>query len=144
MKIVIIDDVSGKPFTISDGSTSRVVGSIVGPDQLDITATRQTQTDQPIRGTSSVQTARGNRRTEVTFQTSILQASISASQQFCLDYDSTVPLSGQVVITTETEGGTAVRYINNATVDSVRSKPEGTTSLHWWRITGSMVTKTKS
>lgn len=144
MKVVVIDDATGKPFTIADGTNSRVVGGITGPDGFELTATRETQTDKPVRAQSAVQTPRQNRRTEWAFGTSILQASVSAAQQFVLDYDSLVPLSGQVQITTDTDGGPAVRYINNATIDVVTSRYEGSTSFHKFKITGSMVTKSKA
>ena len=95
-----------------------------------------------FRATGKTFYDRGNRKTEITFETTRLQASQQAAEQFVLDHETMFP--GQFLVTFNSGAGSTAtrRFLKNAVVESVSSKTKGCTTYHSYRIAGGVMSTT--
>jgi hypothetical protein len=106
-----------------------------------INGSRHIQEAQFFRAIAAAFYDRGNRRTEVTFETTRIFADQVTAESFILMHETQFPGQGLVTFVAGRAGGqTASRYLKNATVQSVASQLTGCTTRHSYRITGGIMT----
>jgi hypothetical protein len=109
-----------------------------------INGSRRIQEAQFFRATASQFYDRGNRKTEITFDTTRQFADQVTAESFILLHETQFP--GQFLATfmagRSGAGATASRYLQNATVESVASSLTGCTTRHSYRITGGVMATT--
>lgn len=97
-----------------------------------------------FRATSRSFYDRGNRKTDVTFDTTRNFADQVSAESFILTHETQFP--GKFLVTfmagRSGAGSTASRYLKNAVVESVASSLTGCTTKHSYRITGGVMTTT--
>jgi len=103
-----------------------------------VNGTRNIQEAQFFRATARSFYDRGNRQTEVTFETTRLFADQQTAEAFLLMHETMFPGQGLVTFTAGAPGGgTTSRYLVNAVVNSVESRMLGACATkHTYRITG--------
>jgi hypothetical protein len=108
-----------------------------------INGSRNIQEAQFFRAIARSFYDRGNRKTEVTFETSRVFNSQLDAESFILMHETQFPGQGLVTFVAGASGkGTASRYLKNAVVESVSSSLTGCTTRHSYRITGGVMTTT--
>jgi hypothetical protein len=109
-----------------------------------INGSRNIQEAQFFRATARVFYDRGNRKTEVTFETSREFTDRVSAESFILLHATQFPgvflAAFQAGISGA--GATASRYLKNAAVESVSSSLIGCTTMHSYRITGGVMALT--
>ncbi len=138
MKIVIVSNVpNSQPFTLADSPDP------VPMTNFRINGSRNVQEAQFFRATARQFYDRGNRKTEVTFDTARVFNSQLDAESFALMHETQFPGSGLVTFIAGVSGrGTASRYLKNAVVESVSSAISGCTTRHSYRITGGVMSTT--
>ena len=123
-------------FTIADS-----------PDPIPLTnfrinGSRNVQEAQFFCATARSCYDRGNRKTEITFDTTRSFATQVLAESFILMHETQfTPAQGLVIFTAGRAGAaTASRYLANAVVESVSSSLMGCTTRHSYRITGGIMT----
>jgi hypothetical protein len=109
-----------------------------------INGSRNLQEAQFFRGDAREFYDRGNRKTEVTFETARLFADQVTAESFVLLHETQFPGQFLVTFVAGVSGGaaTASRYLQNAVVESVGSAISGCTTRHSYRITGGVMSTT--
>jgi hypothetical protein len=106
-----------------------------------INGSRNIQEAQFFRATARSFYDRGNRKTEITFDTTRLFTNQVSAESFILMHETQFP--GQFLVTftagVSGAGSTASRYLKNAVVESVASSLTGCTTKHSYRITGGVM-----
>jgi hypothetical protein len=107
-----------------------------------INGSRNIQEAQFFRATARQFYDRGNRKTEVTFDTTRLFADQVTAESFILMHETQFPGQFLVTFVAGVSGGsaTASRYLQNAVVESLSSAISGCTTKHSYRITGGVMT----
>ena len=105
---------------------------------------RNIQAAQFFRATAAQFYDRGNRRTEITFDTTRQFADqVSADEFHSLLHETQFPGAGSSsrAFTAGVSGGaaTATRYLKNAVVEAVASSISGCTTRHNYKITGGVM-----
>jgi hypothetical protein len=107
---------------------------------LRINGARLVQEAAFLRAVARGQFDRGNRRTEIMFETTRLFKSQLEAETFLLEHETNVPGSGLLVFVAGQKGkSTATRYLKNAVVESVSSAMTGCTTRHSYRIVGGVM-----
>ncbi|ODU24767.1 MAG: hypothetical protein ABS95_01485 [Verrucomicrobia bacterium SCN 57-15] len=101
-----------------------------------------TEIAEYLRGSEIEVFDRGNDRTEISFSTTRLHASVSAAEKFCMEHRDTVPRRCLVTLISDYDEARVERYLINACVAEANSKTAGATSFHSYRIIGGKI-KTK-
>jgi hypothetical protein len=110
---------------------------------LHINGSRNVQDAQFFRASARQFFDRGNRRTDVSFDTTRTFTSQLDAEKFLLEHETQFPGQGLVTFLAGVQGrGTASRYLRNATVESVSSSIKGCTTSHSYRITGGVMSTT--
>ena len=111
-----------------------------------INGARDIQEAQFFRAVARQFYDRGNRRTEITFDTTRLFASQLAAESFILMHETQFPSQTQnpgmflaAFIAGASGGQTATRYLKNAVVESIASAISGCTTKHSYKITGGVM-----
>ena len=131
---IILTPTTGQPFTLADSPDPIPLAN------LRLSGSRAIQDAQFFRATNCVFYDRGNRRTEVTFDTTRLFASPVDAESFLLMHETQFPGRGLVTfIAGQKTGQTASRYLANAVVESVQSSLSGCTTRHRYRIVGGIM-----
>lgn len=109
-----------------------------------INGSRAVQEAQFFRANARTFYDRGNRRTEITFETTRQFADQVSAESFILLHETQFP--GQFLATfmagRSGGGSTASRYLKNAVVEAVSSSLVGCTTKHSYRITGGVMSTT--
>lgn len=84
---------------------------------------------------------RGNRKTEISFDTTRLFGSQVDAEKFLLEHETQFPGQALVAFTAGLSGSSATvtRYLKNAVVESVNSGISGCTTKHSYRISGGVM-----
>jgi hypothetical protein len=107
---------------------------------LRINGSRNIQEAQFFRAIARMFYDRGNRKTEVSFDTTRLFADQLSAESFLLMHETQFPGRGLVTLIAGQPGKqTASRYLVNAVVESVQSGLSGCTTKHSYRITGGVM-----
>ena len=110
---------------------------------LRINGSRNVQEAQFFRAIARAFYDRGNRKTEVSFDTTRLFADQLSAETFLLMHETQFPGRGLVTFIAGQPGRqTASRYLVNAVVESVQSSLSGCTTRHSYRITGGIMQTT--
>jgi hypothetical protein len=106
-----------------------------------INGSRAIQEAQFFRATTRSFYDRGNRKTEITFDTTRLFTSQVAAETFILMHETQFPGQFNVAFMAGISGGssTASRYLQNAIVESVASSLTGCTTRHTYKISGGVM-----
>lgn len=106
-----------------------------------INGTRNIQEAQFFRANARQYYDRGNRKTEVSFDTTRLFADQVSAESFILLHETQFPGQFNVAFVAGVTGGpaTASRYLKNAVVESVGSATSGCTTKHSYRISGGVM-----
>ena len=106
-----------------------------------INGARQLQEAQFFRAASRQFYDRGNRKTEITFDTTRQFADQVTAESFILLHETQFPGQCLAAFTAGRTGGgaTASRYLKNAVVLSVASSLKGCTTFHSYRLTGGVM-----
>ena len=138
MKITILSALAGsQPFTLAD--TPDPVPMV----NFRINGSRNIQEAQFFRAIARQFYDRGNRKTEVTFDTSRSFNDQVTAESFILMHETTFPSQGLVTFLAGVSGKqTASRFLKNAAVEAVSSSLKGCTTFHSYRITGGIMTIT--
>jgi hypothetical protein len=109
-----------------------------------INGTRAIQEAQFFRAATRSFYDRGNRKTEITFETTRLFSDQVSAESFILLHETQFPGQFLATFTAGVSGGsaTASRYLKNAVVESVASSISGCTTRHSYRITGGVMATT--
>lgn len=108
-----------------------------------INGSRNVQEAQFFRASAREFYDRGNRKTEVSFETSRVFTSQLEAESFILMHETQFPGQGLVTFTAGAAGrATASRYLQNAVVEAVASSLNGCATRHSYRITGGIMTTT--
>ncbi len=109
-----------------------------------INGARHLQDAQFFRAASRQFYDRGNRKAEITFNTSRQFADQVTAESFILLHETQFPGQFLATFTAGRTGGgsTASRYLKNAVVESVASSLKGCTTFHSYRLTGGVMTIT--
>jgi hypothetical protein len=107
---------------------------------LRINGSRIVQEASFLRAVARGEFDRGNRRTEVTFDTTRLFKTQLEAETFLLEHETNIQGSGLLTFIAGQKGKqTSTRYIKNAVVESVSSATSGCTTRHSYRIIGGIV-----
>jgi primosomal replication protein N len=108
-----------------------------------INGSRNVQEAQFFRASAREFYDRGNRKTEVTFETSRVFGSQLDAESFILMHETQFPGQGLVTFLAGASGrATASRYLQNAVVEAVASSLSGCTTRHSYRISGGIMQTT--
>jgi hypothetical protein len=109
-----------------------------------VNGSRNLQEAQFFRATARQYYDRGNRRTEISFDTTRLFPDQVSAESFILLHETQFPGQFLATFTAGVSGGpaTASRYLKNAVVESVASALTGCTTKHSYRLTGGVMTTT--
>ena len=109
-----------------------------------VNGSRTIQEAQFFRATARSFYDRGNRKTEITFDTTRQFADQVSAESFILMHETQFPGQFLVTFMAGVSGGpaTASRYLKNAVVQSVASSLIGCTTKHSYRITGGVMSTT--
>jgi hypothetical protein len=106
-----------------------------------VNGSRNIQDVQLFRATAEEFYDRGNRKTEITFDTTRLFTSQASAEAFVLMHETQFP--GQFLATFQAGASgsaqTVSRYLQNAVVQSVSSSVTGCTTRHTYKITGGVM-----
>ena len=135
MKITILSSAPGsQPFTLADSPDP------VPMVNFRMNGSRNIQEAQFFRATTRQFYDRGNRKTEITFDTSRVFNSQVDAESFILMHETQFPGQGLVTFLAGVSGKqTASRYLKNAVGESVASSLSGCTTRHSYRITGGIM-----
>lgn len=104
-----------------------------------INGTRSVQKDKGIRAATATNRDRGNRETEVSFETSRGFADQNAAETFLLMHETLLPdVLADVTITfaAGVPGKTSTRYMVGAVLTNSGSRMAGATTFHNYKIVG--------
>ena len=106
-----------------------------------INGARNIQEAQFFRGTTRAFYDRGNRKTEISFETTRQFADQVSAESFILLHETQFPGQFLATFMAGRSGGgtTASRYLKNAAVEAVSSSVIGCTTRHSYRITGGVM-----
>ena len=109
-----------------------------------INGSRNIQEAQFFRATARQFYDRGNRRTEITFDTTRLFADQVSAESFILLHETQFPGTFLAAFQAGVSGGaaTATRYMKNAVVEAVASSISGCTTRHSYKISGGVMSTT--
>jgi hypothetical protein len=112
-----------------------------------INGSRNIQETQFFRATARSFYDRGNRKTEISFDTTRMFADRVSAESFMLMHETQFPSQIPNILVTFVAGvsgggSTASRYLPNAAIQSVASSLSGCTTRHSYRISGGIMTTT--
>lgn len=139
-------------FTWASTTDGIAVGTFVlaqSPDPIPMTnlkvnGSRLIQKADLFRATAGSSYDRGNRRTEVTFETTRLFADQQTAETFLLQHETMFPGTGLVNFTSGSGSGTFNCYLIAAVVETVQSAISGCTTKHSYKISGGVMSLTSS